>query len=119
MRDRQQLAVVDGRIVCSEAPTWYIWMIGRTQTNCPEDYEAVRQVQDGYTITPLSRWGRESLPIMTKVDPTVDMTTLTLELVNTIPASEYFSYAAELLKLDAPHIQVLDGRWVPPAVKRV
>ncbi len=119
MRDCQQLAVVDGRTVFSETPTRYIWMIGRTQTNGPEDYEAVHQVQDGYTITPLSRWGREPLSIMTKVDPTVDMTTPPLELVNTLSASEYFSYAAELLKLDAPHMQVLDGRWAPLAVKRV
>jgi len=76
-------------------------------------------VQDGYTITPLSRWGREPLPIMTNVNPTVDMMTPRLELVNTLSASEYISYATEVLKLDAPHMQVLDGRWAQPAVKRM
>jgi len=56
---------------------------------------------------------------MTNVNPTVDMMTPRLELVNTLSASEYISYATEVLKLDAPHMQVLDGRWAQPAVKRM
>src|SRR6516165_1195337 len=32
------------------APTPFVWIIVRTQTNGPKDYEAVHKVQDGYTI---------------------------------------------------------------------
>ena len=36
-----------------EAPTPTCWIIVRTQTNGPKDYEAVHQVQDGYKVNPL------------------------------------------------------------------
>ncbi len=45
-----------------ESPTVYVWIIGRTQTNGPKDYEAVHKVQDGYKITPLSEWGKAAKP---------------------------------------------------------
>ncbi len=86
-----------------ESPTPYVWIIGRTQTNGPKDYAAVNQVQDGYRITPLSKWGQTWEP-PTAIDPTVDMKTPPLVQVNTMPAAQYFSYGAELLKLHPPHI---------------
>ena len=56
-------------------------MIGRTQTNGPEDYPAVKNVQDGFVITPLSQWGRERQPVNGLVDPAVDMVTPPLEQI--------------------------------------
>jgi hypothetical protein len=45
-----------------QEPTPYVWIIGRTQTNGTKDYEAVHKVQDGYTIAPLSQWGKTPKP---------------------------------------------------------
>lgn len=85
------------------APTPYVWIVGRTQTNGPADYDAVHVVQDGYTITPLSNWGHDAQPVQAKTDPTVDMQTPPLQQVNGMSAAEYFGLAAELLKLHPPH----------------
>lgn len=85
------------------APTPYVWIIGRTQTNGPKDYEAVHQIQDGYRIKPLSYWGQPWEAPETTVDPSLDMQTDPLKQVNTMTASQYFSYGAALLKLHPPH----------------
>jgi hypothetical protein len=101
-----------------DAPTPFVWIIGRTQTNGPADYEAVHHVQDGYTITPLSQWGTDPSPqrgegggrgnppqpATVDIDSSVDMTTAPLDQVNGMAGADYFRYAAELLKLHPPHI---------------
>ncbi|WP_277127543.1 DUF1254 domain-containing protein [Chlorogloeopsis fritschii] len=87
-----------------DAPTPYVWIIGRTQTNGPQDYEAVHQVQDGYKLTPLSQWGKSLQPMQAVFDPSVDMETEPLVQVNTMPANRYFSYGAELMKINPPHL---------------
>jgi hypothetical protein len=87
-----------------DAPTPYVWIIGRTQTNGPKDYTAVHKVQDGYMITPLSQWGKRSEPAKVVIDPSVDMKTPPLVQINTMPAAKYFSYGAELMKLNPPHV---------------
>jgi hypothetical protein len=87
-----------------DAPTPYVWIIGRTQTNGPKDYEAVHKVQEGYTITLLSQLGRAPQPVTAMIDPTVDMKTPPVTQVDTMAAGKYFAYAAELMKLHPPHI---------------
>jgi len=37
-----------------EAPTPYVWVIGRTKTDGPGDYDAVHKIQAGYAISALS-----------------------------------------------------------------
>jgi hypothetical protein len=86
------------------APTPYVWIIGRTKTDGPSDYDAVHKIQAGYNVTPLSRWGKAPEPVTAKIDPSVDMKTPPKIQVDTMPAAKYFTYAAELLKLHPPHI---------------
>ena len=87
-----------------ESPTPHVWIIGRTQTDGPADYESVHKVQDGYMITPLSQWGKEAVPQKFVSDPTVDMKTPPATQVVTMTASKYFSYGAELMKINRPHM---------------
>jgi hypothetical protein len=86
-----------------KAPTPYVWIIGRTKTDGPPDYDAVHQIQAGFKITPLSRWGKAAEAVVGKVDPTMDMRTSPKALVDTMSGEKYFTYAAELLKVNPPH----------------
>jgi len=93
---------VPAGMVRIDSPTPYAWIIGRTQTNGPKDYAAVHQVQDGYRITLLSRWGKPAVPAKFTADPTVDMKTPPLRQVNALTAEKMFTYGAELMKLHPP-----------------
>src|SRR5215831_17686051 len=86
------------------APTPYVWIIGRTKTDGPPDYDAVHKIQAGYKVTSLSQWGRPSQPVEARIDPTIDMKTPPKVQVDTMPADTFFAYAAELLKVNPPHI---------------
>jgi hypothetical protein len=45
-----------------KSPTDLVWILGRTQTNGPDDYPAVRAIQNGYKLVPLSAFGRPYTP---------------------------------------------------------
>lgn len=86
------------------APTPYIWIIGRTKTDGAADYAAVHKIQAGYKVTPLSQWGKTVTLPTVKIDPSVDMKTPPKIQVDTMSAAKYFTYAAELLKVNPPHM---------------
>jgi hypothetical protein len=86
------------------APTPYVWIIGRTKTDGPADYAAVHAVQKGYKITPLSAWGKPPVAVKASIDPSVDVKTPPKTQVDTMQGTKYFAYAAELLKLHPPHV---------------
>ncbi len=86
-----------------EVPTPYIWVIGRTKTDGPQDYDAVHKIQAGYKVTLLSEFGKPPKPIEVKIDPSVDMKTPPKVQVDSMTGGAYFAYAAELLKLHPPH----------------
>lgn len=79
------------------APTPFVWVIGRTQTNGPADYPAVRTFQDGWRVTPPDGWTAPA------IDPTVDTTTEPLRLVDALTAVDFFSLAGTVLAANPPH----------------
>ena len=85
------------------APTPFVWVIGRTKTDGAVDYAAVHKIQAGYTVTPLSRLGKEPAAVPVKIDPAVDMKTPPKIQVDSMSAANYFTYAADLLKVNPPH----------------
>jgi hypothetical protein len=87
-----------------DAPTPYVWIIGRTKTDGPADYAAVNKIQAGFKVTPLSEWGKTPKAIEAKIDPSIDMKTPPKLQVDTMPAGKYFAYAAELMKMSPPHL---------------
>ncbi|KJZ65317.1 DUF1254 domain-containing protein [Pseudomonas fluorescens] len=86
------------------APTPFVWVIGRTKTDGAADYAAVHKIQAGYTVTPLSRLGKSPEPVSVNIDPAVDMKTPPKIQVDSMSATDYFVYAAELLKVHPAHI---------------
>jgi hypothetical protein len=87
-----------------DAPTPYVWIIGRTKTDGPSDYAAVNKIQDGYKVTPLSAWGKDYKAPAYQPDPKVDIKTPPKTTVDTMTGDDYFAYAAELLKTNPPHL---------------
>jgi hypothetical protein len=87
-----------------DAPTPTVWIIGRTQTNGPADYPAVRAFQDEMSITPLSSFGG-SPPVPEPVDdPSVDTVTPPLEQVSAMSEAAFFSLAADIVAVQPPHL---------------
>jgi len=85
-------------------PTNIGWIIGRTQTNGKADYEHVHRIQDGYKLTPLSRWGKSyAPPAESPVDSTWDMKTPPPVQLARMSAEAYFEMFAALMKNNPPH----------------
>src|SRR5262245_41116119 len=86
------------------APTPTIWILGRTQTNGPADYENVHKVQDGYKLTPLSQWGKGyTPPANPPTDAAVDNKTPPLVQVNRMDGVAVLGRLAELMAKQPPH----------------
>lgn len=79
-----------------EAPTNQVWVIGRTQTNGASDYASVNAFQDGLTVTALGDTPPTTGP---DVNPDVEP----LRVVAAMSAVEFFTTAAQILKVNPPH----------------
>jgi hypothetical protein len=85
------------------SPTRIMNIGGRTQTNGVADYENVHKIQAGYTLTPLSAWGKGNfMPPKGTLDPGFDMMTPPPVKVERMNAAAFFARFAELLKDNPP-----------------
>ena len=103
-----------------KSPTDMAWILGRTETHGPDDYAAVHAIQDGYTLVPLSRYGKPYDPPAATFDPGVDMQTPPIEQVRRMSAATFFSTLARLLEAnpppadEAPVLAMLAGIGIRP-----
>jgi hypothetical protein len=85
-----------------KSPTNLVWILGRTQTNGTDDYAAVHAIQDGFTLVPLSHYGKSYAPPPAAFDPSVDMHTPPVEQVSTMSTTKFFDTLARLLQQNPP-----------------
>jgi hypothetical protein len=102
-----------GRI---EAPTTDGWLIGRIQTNGPDDYANVHAIQDQMRITPLSTWPGPAPQRTLELQPGADPDTEPMVQVERLDGVAFFTLAAELLQRFTPHAtdfgMVERARWI-------
>ena len=99
-----------------KAPTVYVWSIGRTQTNGPADYDAVHSFQDEFRIEKLGGGGATQRRDISDLPTDVDLSVEPLRIVNSMPAVDFFAYAARLLQKHPAHLT--DGSIVA-RIKRI
>jgi hypothetical protein len=86
------------------APTPVIWILGRTKTDGPADYDNVHKVQDGYRLTPLSQWGEPYTPPKAlPTDSSLDDRTPPLIQVNNLDGVAMLTRLSQLLAKHPPH----------------
>ena len=90
-----------------DAPTQRIWVMGRVQTNGPQDYENVHRLQDGLSLTPLAHWGKKAIrgnqdpqPINDSIDPK----TPPMYTVQNLTGVAFFQRLSELINEYPPHL---------------
>jgi hypothetical protein len=90
--------------VALPAPTHYVWVIGRLQTNGESDFPAVHALQKGFSLTAYDASGAKQKPAAFVADKRVDMKTPPNLQVEAMPPADFFSTAAELMKLQPPNL---------------
>jgi len=85
------------------APTPWVWLITRTKAS-PATYDEVHVFQDQLQINRLAAWPTPASPRRGRVDPDVDGTTPPLRQVFGLAAADFFAEAAELMKVNQPHL---------------
>lgn len=85
------------------SPTAIGWIIGRTQTNGPADFDNVHKFQSRLTAVPLSQWGKPATPAKGKVDALIDMNTPPDDQVDRLSPEAFFSLFTSLTALNPPH----------------
>jgi hypothetical protein len=84
-----------------KSPTNIAWILGRTQTNGPDDYAAVREIQRGFKLVPVSTFGKSSTPPKGTIT-SVDSKTPPVDKLKAMTAATYFNTLARLMKTNPP-----------------
>jgi hypothetical protein len=81
------------------SPNNTIYMQGRTAVTGPEDAKVVNKIQDQYTLTPLSQWGKKEInvpenrdvpkPFDSKDDPLADWKTMNQAMTENPPTPQH------------------------------
>lgn len=84
------------------SPTNMAWILGRTQTNGPDDYAAVHAIQDGYRLVPLSRYGapESAPPLIVNSSPEYEVPPI--ERLRSMSYRQFLESLAHLLKSNPP-----------------
>jgi len=85
-----------------KAPTNMVWILGRTQTNGPEDYKNVNQLQAHYKLTPLSAWNTAYMPPTNLPIDTTLASAPPVEQVANMDAVTFLKTFASALKQNPP-----------------
>ena len=86
-----------------KSPTGMVWMLGRIYcTGTPEDYQAVHDLQDKFSVVPLSYYGKTYSPLPGEVDATFDVSKGVREQVDSMDTVSFFNYLAMLMKTNPP-----------------
>ena len=91
-------------MVLLQSPTDIVWMAGRIQTNGPDDYDFVHQLQSQVTAAPLGQRGSTSTSPGGPVDPSLDMGTPPMIAVDGMNGKVFFTALMEALKKNPPHV---------------
>jgi len=97
------------------SPTNMTWLIGRIQANGEADFPRVHKLQNGFTLTPLSRWAdRMANKGIIKIDdPQAKRTKDPSEMVEKMDTETFFSVFSQILEKqpaaaeDAPMLNIL------------
>jgi hypothetical protein len=85
-----------------KAPTNMVWIIGRTQTDGPPDYDAVNALQKQYTLTPLSAFGKPYRPPPGVIDQRVNMRVGPADQLAKMDSTTFFQTLARLMASNPP-----------------
>jgi hypothetical protein len=89
-----------------DAPTNQVWLLGRTQTNGPSDYDNVHAFQHGMRLVPLSQYPGEDEkpgPVSGARQPPAGPTPP--ERVKAMEPIEFFAAFANAMKMNPPHAE--------------
>lgn len=86
------------------APTSYVWIHGRIQANGKTDYGNVHSIQDGFKITPYSKWNSSYFPPdKVPYDTSFNLNISPKDQVLKMDPKTFFNLMTELMVKNPPH----------------